>query len=110
MERTLLASARREQRRAGADLQMIGSDPARGATGDRLLRGAAHRRPNVIAYSLTSAAVATIAGAVVSLAANGTARVAVWCAVTGAFSIVSGLAWGSAPVSLCWSELRYWVR
>jgi hypothetical protein len=92
------------------DLQMIGRNPARRATGDPLVRGETYRRPNVLGYSLVSATIATVAGAMASLAADGTARVAVWCAVTGAVSVASGLAWDSAPVSQCWFELRHRVR
>jgi hypothetical protein len=73
--------------------------------------GVAHPRPNIIAYSLTSGAVALVIGALASLTASSmTARVTVWCVVTGATSFASGLARDSATVSTWWFSLGRWMR
>lgn len=68
-------------------------------------------KPSVLAYSLTSGAVALSAGALASLTeSTATGRVAIWCAVTCATSLASGLVHDSATVANLWSSLRYWTR
>jgi hypothetical protein len=57
-------------------------------------------------YSLTSGSIATAAGAAISLAASGTARLAVWCSVTCVVSVAAGLVRESGPVSACWLVCR----
>lgn len=72
-----------------------------------------HRKDSwqaTILYSLVSGALATVAGAVASLAVTGTARLAVWGTVTCAISVVAGLVHGSGPVNACRSAGRRWLR
>ena len=68
-------------------------------------------KPSVLAYSLTSGAVALVVGALASLTGStATGRVAVWCAVTCATSLASGLVYDSATVASLWSSLRHWTQ
>jgi hypothetical protein len=64
----------------------------------------------VFTYCLISGTVATIAGAVVSLAAVGTARIAAWSAVIVSVSVVAGLAYDSGPVKALWCFFRQLLR
>lgn len=80
------------------------------AANDRQSRPDTSGGPNVIAYSLMSGAVATSAGALASLAAAGPVRFAVWCAVTGATSVASGLVHDSAVMGACWIGVCQWMR
>lgn len=58
-------------------------------------------RAGLVIYSLLAGALATVAGAAVSLAVNGAARVVVWCAVSGAASASFGLAHDSSHLQAC---------
>lgn len=69
-----------------------------------------HERPNVFWYSVLSGAVATLAGAMASLIATGMMRVTVWCAVSGATAVMSGVAHDSTAVNACWLGLRRSLR
>jgi hypothetical protein len=53
-----------------------------------------------VAYSLASGLAATIAGAAASLLCAGTARIAVWCAVTVAVSVTAGFSYEAATGQL----------
>lgn len=53
--------------------------------------GAQRCRPGMVAYSLGSGIVSLVAGAAASLIVTGTARVAVWCGVSAAVSVSTGL-------------------
>lgn len=66
--------------------------------------------PGVVSYSLITGIVAAGVGGVVGLTVAGTTRIAVWCTVAGATSIVSGLAHDSAAIGACWSGLRRLIR
>lgn len=79
------------------------------AAANRQADGQALGRPNLVAYSLVSGVAATAAGAVLSLTVVGVARIAVWCTVTGAMSVASGLARDSAAVSSRWAGFRQWL-
>jgi|ERR1017187_3638827 hypothetical protein len=63
-----------------------------------------------VIYSAISGAVATVAGAGVSLIIPATDRVVVWCVVTCATSVVAGLAWDSGPLTACWGACCRWLR
>jgi hypothetical protein len=76
---------------------------------DQQVRRPASRQPSLIAYSLVSGAFATAAGAAMSLAFSGRARLAVWCAVAGVSSVAAGLVRESSQVSSCWSACRRWL-
>jgi hypothetical protein len=76
---------------------------------DQQVRHPASRPPRLIAYSLVSGALATTAGAAMSLAFSGGARLAVWCAVASAAAVAAGLVRESSTVSSCWSACRRWL-
>jgi hypothetical protein len=76
----------------------------------RIKRTERNGLPSLIAYSLLSGAIATVAGAAVSLAVSGTARVAVWCLVSTATSVAGGLGHGSAWVNACSLTCRRWIQ
>ena len=93
--------------------QQLGGKPVVGdALRDRqAAKAAIHPKPNALAYSLTAGGFALVAGALASLTeSTATARVAVWCAVTGATSLASGLAHDSVTISTWWSSLRRWMQ
>jgi|HubBroStandDraft_2_1064218.scaffolds.fasta_scaffold67791_1 hypothetical protein len=77
--------------------------------GDQQVRHPASRPPRLIVYSLVSGALATTAGAAMSLAFSGGARLAVWCVVAGGSSVAAGLVRESSPVSSCWSACCRWL-
>lgn len=89
--------------------QQLGGKPVlQDALRDRHIeKEAPSARPSVLVYSLTSGAVALAAGALASLTeSTATGRVAVWCAVTCATSLASGLVYDSATVADLWTSLR----
>lgn len=93
--------------------QQLGGKPVlRDAICDRQAdRAAVHAKPNVIAYSLTFGAFALVVGALAGFTeSTATARVALWCAVTGATSLASGLVYDSATMATWWSSLRRWTQ
>ena len=63
-----------------------------------------------IVYSVASGAVATVAGAGVSLAVAPAARVVTWCGVTCVVSVLAGVAWGSGPFTSYWKFCCRWLH
>lgn len=62
-----------------------------------------------LAYSVCSGAVATVLGALASLAVATADRVSVWCAVAGATAAGAGLIWHSGLVSVCQEAFYRWI-
>lgn len=90
--------------------QQLGGKPVLGDTlrDQQVGKEAIHPRPSVLGYSLASGAFALVVGALASLTeSTAAARVVVWCAVTGATSLASGLVYDSATVATLWSSLRH---
>jgi len=64
----------------------------------------------VLGYCAVTGAIATIAGAVVSLVAAGTARIGVWAAVLVSVSVGAGLAYDSGPMNALWCSCRNYLH
>jgi hypothetical protein len=94
----------RDTRRLGVDciVEQAGSRPE----SDEGDNDAEKRGPGVVIYCAVSGLIATTMGAVVSLAAGGTERIAAWAAVLVAVSTAAGLGYGSDPVNAAWSYCR----
>ena len=67
-------------------------------------------RPSVLGYCVVTGAIATIAGAAVSLVAAGTARIGLWAAVLVSISIGAGLAYDSGPMNALWCSCRDYLH
>lgn len=68
------------------------------------------KQSGLVAYSLSSGFVATVAGAAVSLLFKGNSRLIVWCTVAAASSVMYGLAYSTLPVIRCRVLLHRWIR
>jgi hypothetical protein len=88
------------QRGSGAILTTSGNGPASPDWPSWLVK---------IVYSVCAGAVATVAGAAVSLAVATTARVAVWCTVTGAVCVGAGILWSPGLVKVCQEAFSRWL-
>jgi hypothetical protein len=55
---------------------------------------------HLLAYCAGSGILGTLAATVMSLAATGIARIAIWTAVLGSVSLLAGLAYGPGPLNL----------
>ena len=61
-------------------------------------------------YCVISGAFAVVTGAIVSLAATGSARITLWSAVTAATALAAGMAHESRLISLCRFSCGRWLR
>jgi len=67
----------------------------------RLQASQGRRGLALIVYSVTSGAVAFVMGAIISLAAQGSERLTLWAAATGAAAVAAGIARESRFLSSC---------
>lgn len=63
-----------------------------------------HPRSRLFLYCVASGVVGTAAATVISLAASGVTRIAVWATVIGLVSLIAGVAYDSTPVNLLWTS------
>ncbi len=63
-------------------------------------------QPDLLAYCALSGVLGTAAATFSSLAATGTARIAIWATVIGSVSLLAGLAYDSTPMRSLWSTWR----
>jgi hypothetical protein len=91
------------------DVRQSGSGAALLDNRSQPVSPAASSWPAKVAYSVCSGAVATVLGAVASLAVAVADRVAVWCAVAGATAAGAGLMWHSGLVSVWREAFSRWI-
>lgn len=70
---------------------------------DRRAGGHQHLQPQLFAYCAVSGVLGTVIATVLSLAASGATRIAIWAAALALVSLMAGLAYGSGSVSFLWS-------